>query len=197
MRPESHHSYAYHAPVQQKKQPKDPGKSRSCLPCSWRSLAAALALLLLLAAAVLAYLLVSLYSGPGSGYAYYHAGQTLYGPQCPRDDDAAKPTRLRPLPESFALGDPVNADLPPAQLVYTSFSLQSDSHVQLNLSVPPWAKLALYGRQTLKPTPTQHQFSHIVLGHKLHASLQTQAILLRSRGSSGLSAHFFLLFQLA
>ncbi len=76
---------------------------------------------------------------------------------------------LRPLAESFSLGDPVVADLAPGILSYTYFTVQKNSYVQFNLSVEPQAKLAIDGRQTLAPTPTQHDFAEIVLGQKLHA----------------------------
>lgn len=76
----------------------------------------------------------------------------------------------RPLPDSFEIGDHIVADLPPGVFKRTSFNVQRNSFVQFNLTVEPRAKLALYGRQTLPPSPTEYDFSQIILGAKLHAS---------------------------
>lgn len=80
----------------------------------------------------------------------------------------ATPT-LRPVPESFSLGDDVVADLLPGQLAHTYFTLQRNSYVQFNVSVDPQTKLAIYGRQTLQASPTQHDFVQIVQGVKFHS----------------------------
>lgn len=77
---------------------------------------------------------------------------------------------LRPLPETFDVGDHVVADLPPGIFRHTSFNIQRNSFVQFNLSIEPQAKLVIYGRQTLPPSPTEHDFSQIIVGAKLHAS---------------------------
>lgn len=77
---------------------------------------------------------------------------------------------MRPLPESFDVGDTIVVDLPPSVLKRTHFNLQRDSYVQFNLSVDSSAKLAIFGRKTLPPSYMQYDFVQIIFGKKLHAS---------------------------
>lgn len=86
-----------------------------------------------------------------------------------RDLDDDNDAFSRPLPELFPVGDRVVADLAPDSFGRTSLVVQRPSNVQFNWTVSAQAKLVVYGRQTLPPTPTQHDFAKILLGQKLHA----------------------------
>uniref|UniRef100_A0A914UIL9 EGF-like domain-containing protein n=1 Tax=Plectus sambesii TaxID=2011161 RepID=A0A914UIL9_9BILA len=135
--------------------------------CSWRCLTYALAIALIFCLAVICFLLVPLLSagslnGAGGSYS---GGASVFGDSGPAVS-SARP--LRPLPESFDLGEEVVADLPPGVFVYTYFTVQRDARVSFNLSVEPQAKLVLYGRQTVVPSPTAHDFVEIVRGDRLH-----------------------------
>lgn len=111
---------------------------------------------------------VTLFTDTPAPSVYYTGSPIGIGSSSTDPSSGSTAYPLRPLPESFSLGEPVVADLSPG-LSYTYFTLQHDSYVQFNLSVGPQAKLAVYGRLTLPPSPTQHDFSHLVLADKLHA----------------------------
>jgi len=76
----------------------------------------------------------------------------------------------RPLPDIFPLGDRVVADLAPNGSGRTSLTVPRSGHVQFNWTMGAVARLAVYGRLTLPPTPTQHDFVRLLLGPKLHAT---------------------------
>uniref|UniRef100_A0A1I8EAL2 EGF-like domain-containing protein n=1 Tax=Wuchereria bancrofti TaxID=6293 RepID=A0A1I8EAL2_WUCBA len=73
-----------------------------------------------------------------------------------------KATVLKPLPESFELGQQIEADLPPGVIVYSYFSVQKNSRIIFNISVDPQAQLVIYGRRTALPSPATHDFMDIV-----------------------------------
>jgi hypothetical protein len=102
----------------------------------------------------------------GAGGSSYSDGMSVFGDS----PTVASVLPLRPLPESFELGEEVVADLPAGVLVYTYFAVQQDTRVSFNLSVEPQAKLVVYGRQTVVPSPTAHDFVEIVRGDRLHMS---------------------------
>ncbi|KAE9552406.1 hypothetical protein FO519_004387 [Halicephalobus sp. NKZ332] len=82
--------------------------------------------------------------------------------------DQSRPHLLLSLPEQFRVGEIVSGDLPPGQMVYTHFSVQHDSPVQFNVSVSSRARIAIYARQTLKPTLTIHNYIETIRGDHLH-----------------------------
>ncbi len=53
---------------------------------------------------------------------------------------------LSTLPESFAIGDQVFADLPPGVLAYTTFAIQRDSLVAFNVSLLSTGRIVIYYR---------------------------------------------------
>ena len=53
---------------------------------------------------------------------------------------------------------------------FRHFSVQHDSPVQFNVSVSPRARIAIYARQTLKPTLTLHNYIETIRGDHLHIS---------------------------
>ena len=88
---------------------------------------------------------------------------------------------LRPLPESFELGDVVVADLPPGQLLNTYFAVQNPSDVLFNISVGARTKLAVYLRQTMAPSPADYDFVQIIHGDRLRdQGVSSQARFYRS-----------------
>uniref|UniRef100_A0A1I8AST3 LAM_G_DOMAIN domain-containing protein n=2 Tax=Steinernema glaseri TaxID=37863 RepID=A0A1I8AST3_9BILA len=132
-------------------------------------------LLILLAASFVAILclLVSLRKGSPNYTLYEDAAPSIYSSVAASHNPPGtnKPAPMLALPDSFQLGELVSADLPPGRIVYTQFSVQIDSHVTFNISVGPRAQLVLYGRQTVLPTPSVHDFQHIIRADKLHLSL--------------------------
>uniref|UniRef100_A0A914PWQ3 EGF-like domain-containing protein n=1 Tax=Panagrolaimus davidi TaxID=227884 RepID=A0A914PWQ3_9BILA len=77
---------------------------------------------------------------------------------------------LLALPKKFRLGEIVSGDLPPGQIIYTEFSVQHDNLVQFNISVGPKARIALYARQTLKPSLTSYNYIETIRGDYLHVA---------------------------
>ncbi|KAK0414638.1 hypothetical protein QR680_011539 [Steinernema hermaphroditum] len=135
-------------------------------------------LLILLAGSFIAILclLVSLRRGSPNYTLYEDAAPSIYSSVAASHNPPGtnKPAPMLALPDSFQLGELVSADLPPGRIVYTQFSVQHNSHVTFNISVGPRAQLVLYGRQTVLPSPSVHDFQHIIRADKLHLSLASK-----------------------
>uniref|UniRef100_A0A914CCG1 EGF-like domain-containing protein n=1 Tax=Acrobeloides nanus TaxID=290746 RepID=A0A914CCG1_9BILA len=99
-------------------------------------------------------------------YAFYDKACSIYSSTGNFSDDPLAYS----LPTSFKLGEFVSAILPPGQIVYSQFSVQRDGDVTFNVSVPPGARIVLYGRQTLEPTPAMNDFRHVIHADRLHLS---------------------------
>ncbi|VDM20018.1 unnamed protein product [Wuchereria bancrofti] len=92
----------------------------------------------------------------------YSSASTGLFPSGTWRDVHIKATVLKPLPESFELGQQIEADLPPGVIVYSYFSVQKNSRIIFNISVDPQAQLVIYGRRTALPSPATHDFMDIV-----------------------------------
>ncbi|KAL4003026.1 GHH signature containing HNH/Endo VII nuclease toxin family protein [Acanthocheilonema viteae] len=134
--------------------------------CNWRTLA----ILLLLSLAFTCFtILLLLLGSDNSRYVceqstksvYSSASTGLFHSETWRDVHI-KTTVLKPLPESFELGQQIEADLPPGVIVYSYFSVQKNSRIIFNISVDPQAQLVIYGRRTALPSPATHDFMDIV-----------------------------------
>ncbi|TKR76266.1 hypothetical protein L596_017430 [Steinernema carpocapsae] len=139
----------------------------------WKKICLFLLCALVVATLIIFALLVSLRKGSPNYTLYEDAAPSIYSSVAISHNPPGtnKPTPMLALPDSFQLGDLVSADLPPGRIVYTQFSVQRDSHVTFNISVGPRAQLVVYGRQTVLPSPSVHDFQHIIRADKLHLSL--------------------------
>uniref|UniRef100_A0A915PKS0 EGF-like domain-containing protein n=1 Tax=Setaria digitata TaxID=48799 RepID=A0A915PKS0_9BILA len=134
--------------------------------CNWRTLA----ILLLLSLAFTCFtILLLLLGSDNSRYVCEHSTRSVYSSASAgllysdaRRDVHIEATVLKPLPESFKLGEQIEADLPPGIIVYSYFSVQKNSRIIFNISVDPQAQLVIYGRRTALPSPATHDFMDIV-----------------------------------
>ncbi|KFD71160.1 hypothetical protein M514_04996 [Trichuris suis] len=142
------------------------------LCCSWKCLTYVLTSALLFSLAVICYLLVVVTSNqtlPPQPTTIHYLADLDNAKAEENPSTVTNQSPLRPLPESFALGDVIVADLPPGALVASEFLLNHDAHVQFNTSIAPQTRLAFFLRQTLPPSITQYDFHEIVHGSRLHA----------------------------
>uniref|UniRef100_A0A7E4W009 Teneurin-m n=1 Tax=Panagrellus redivivus TaxID=6233 RepID=A0A7E4W009_PANRE len=151
-------------------------KSHKSNETFYRRVAIVFGVIILLLALVLGYLFYQfknieskyvVYDESGSVYYNHNLAESQRIPYMEVGEDGH---RLLALPESFRLGEFVHADLPPGQIVYTKFSVQHDSPIQFNISVGPKARIALYARQTLRPSLTAYDYTHIIRGDHLHVA---------------------------
>ena len=74
--------------------------------------------------------------------------------------------------------------------------MQHDSPVQFNVSVSPRARIAIYARQTLKPTLTLHNYIETIRGDHLHISGIARRQKRESESSESLSKSALVQFHL-
>ncbi|VDN02037.1 unnamed protein product [Thelazia callipaeda] len=143
--------------------------------CNWRTVAILSFLSLIFTCLIILLLLLE---SDHSREACEQATRSVYSSASASDarrDVHMDGTILRPLPESFELGQQIDADLPPGIIVYSHFSVQQDSHVMFNISVDSQAQLVIYGRRTAFPSPTTHDFMDIIHADLLLPSLNSSS----------------------
>uniref|UniRef100_A0AC35GBY9 EGF-like domain-containing protein n=1 Tax=Panagrolaimus sp. PS1159 TaxID=55785 RepID=A0AC35GBY9_9BILA len=152
-------------------------KSRNSDNQMYKKCAAVFFILFILLLLLVIYLIFCLYSlqnkyitydQTGSIYYHHHRLNELSKNNLPISDNV--PQALLALPKKFRLGEIVSGDLPPGQIIYTEFSVQHDNLVQFNISVGPKARIALYARQTLKPSLTSYNYIETIRGDYLHVA---------------------------
>uniref|UniRef100_A0A914GXE9 EGF-like domain-containing protein n=1 Tax=Globodera rostochiensis TaxID=31243 RepID=A0A914GXE9_GLORO len=78
------------------------------------------------------------------------------------------PSSVDALPELLPVDLPVHFSLPSRHLLYTQLTVPTNSRLLLNLTLSPKARIVLLARQSLRPTPGEHDWQKIVSGDKLH-----------------------------
>ncbi|EFO27446.1 hypothetical protein LOAG_01036 [Loa loa] len=168
---------------QDKCQPTTLDKKRLKPFCNWRTFA----ILLLLSLAFTCFtILLLLLGSDNSRYVCEQSTKSVYSSTSTGlfhsgtwRDVHIKATILKPLPESFELGQQIEADLPPGIIVYSYFSVQKNSRIIFNISVDPQAQLVIYGRRTALPSPATHDFMDIVHADWLTVSGNSSSIRLK------------------
>ena len=67
----------------------------------------------------------------------------------------------------YPLGQQLNAEIPAKDWWKTTFFLRTPQFVKFNLTIPPLAVIAIYGRRNVQPTHAQYDFNEIFDGKKL------------------------------
>ncbi|CAJ0942350.1 unnamed protein product, partial [Mesorhabditis belari] len=120
-------------------------------------------LLLALLAALLV-IIVLLLRAPRYVYSSSYAGSTSMS--------ADRLSELRPLPDTIQLGQRVFADLIPQSIAYTEIYIPRPTRVTLNVTVGTGAQLVLFGRHSVAPSLSLHDFFHPIRAELIatHAS---------------------------
>uniref|UniRef100_A0A0N5A1X5 EGF-like domain-containing protein n=1 Tax=Parastrongyloides trichosuri TaxID=131310 RepID=A0A0N5A1X5_PARTI len=136
---------------------------------NFQKISISLAIALIIAMIIIIYLLIgTASSGEDKRYTVYDPSLHSIYPKNKKIDAGYKNGIVVPLPHQFSINEIVTGDLIPGRISYTSFEIDKDSPVNFNISVTPTARIVMYSRQTVPPTPSMNDFREVILADRLH-----------------------------